>query len=83
MAVLPGKPSWAERLTGLPTPWSRPVLMLMVGAIIAMVAVFSSAWQSTHALLVGLLIAVVWIATGLADAMQVLHRELSVRKPTR
>lgn len=75
MLCKPMKPSWTERLTGLPAPWNRPALTLMTGGLIAMIAVFVSQWQSTHRLVTGLLIAVVWIAMGLTDVVRVLHRE--------
>ncbi len=70
------KASWTSRLTGLPWPWSRPAFLLMVGAGIALLAVFISSWSPTHTLVVGLLVATVWLGLGLLDALRVVHDTL-------
>ena len=67
------KAAWTSRLTGLPWPWSRPAFLFMIGAGIAVLAVFISSWSTTHTLVVGLLVATVWLGLGLLDALRVLH----------
>lgn len=65
--------AWASRLTGLPWPWSRPAFLFMIGAGIAVLAVFIASWSTTHTLVVGLLVATVWLGLGLLDALRVLY----------
>lgn len=66
------KAAWTSRLTGLPWPWSRPAFLFMIGAGIALLAVFISSWSTTHTLLV----ATVWLGLGLLDALRVIHDSL-------
>jgi hypothetical protein len=70
------KVAWTSRLTGLPWPWSRPAFLIMIGAGIAVLAVFISSWSTTHTLVVGLLVATVWLGLGLMDALRVIHESL-------
>ena len=70
------KAAWTSRLTGLPWPWSRPAFLFMIGAGIAVLAVFISSWSTTHTLVVGLLVATVWLGLGLMDALRVIHESL-------
>ena len=77
--VKPEKLSWSTRLTGLPAPWNRPTLTLMGSGLIALIAIAISQWHTTHTLIVGMLIALVWMALGLTDTIRALHQELRKR----
>lgn len=70
------KAAWTSRVTGLPWPWSRPAFLFMIGAGIALVAVFIASWSTTHTLVVGLLVAMVWLGLGLMDALRVIYESL-------